>query len=97
MLGEADLLDIAGGPEVDWREILLDLRIVAGLHPFVVEEKASYLHDTDTQNDDAQSAGQPLADARSFQFSGLLLMGFVRDVLFFCFHILILFYLFVYA
>ena len=73
MFGEADFLDIARSPQVDGRDILFHLGVVAGLGVLVVQEEEGCLHHSPDEDGDAQQAGYTLATAHLAQFLGLFL------------------------
>ena len=75
MFGEIDFLDVARGPEVDGRDVLFHLCVVARLVALVVHEHEDYLHHAPDHESEADEAHEHLPHSLFLQLFGLVFMA----------------------
>ena len=89
MLGEINLLDITRCTQVDGRDILFYLRVIADLCLFIIKEEANNLYHSPNYDCRSQQADRDLPTAQLAQFLGFLLVCARRVIFRCCFHMMI--------
>ena len=74
VFGEADAADVARGTEIDGRDVLFHLCVVAGFVALVVEEDGHHLYKSPYEDGDTEEAGNELSAALPLEFLGLTLV-----------------------